>query len=134
MPVGTSSKILKNGDNLGHYFNTLWKPIYSSLNLQLNRDNSGHISLLLPNLLQSTSYQTMKIGKFRTKSGQIETKLGKKWRNVVQKCMKIANVPIFSPKYSQFSTLSRSSGWLKTLISGKFSKQAGTELCQAQMY
>ena len=68
--------------------------------LQLNRDNSGHISLLLPNLSQSTSYQSMKISKIRTKSGQIETKK----RKVVQKCMKIANVPIFSPKYSKFGT------------------------------
>ena len=40
--------------------------------LQLNRDNSGHISLLLPNLSPSTSYQTMKISKIGTNRDQKE--------------------------------------------------------------
>ena len=40
--------------------------------LQLNRDNSEHISLLLPNLSQSTSYQSMKISKIGTNRDQKE--------------------------------------------------------------
>ena len=40
--------------------------------LQLNRDNSECISLLLPNLSQSTSYQSMKISKIGTNRDQKE--------------------------------------------------------------
>ena len=40
--------------------------------LQLNRDNSEHISLLLPSLSQSTSDQSMKINKIGTNRDQKE--------------------------------------------------------------
>ena len=54
----------------------------------------------VPNLSPSTSYQTMKIRKIGAKSRQIETKR----RKMVKKCMKIASVPNFSPKYPKFRT------------------------------
>ena len=64
--------------------------------LQLNRDNSGHISLLLPNLSPSTSYQTMKISKIGTNRDQKEKNDTEMYEN--------ASVPIFSTKYSKFGT------------------------------
>ena len=55
--------------------------------LRLDRDNSGHISLSLPNLSQLASYQNMKISKIGTKSGQMGTELGKKRTKLAQICM-----------------------------------------------